>query len=87
VQFVKSGGRIVYITCSMLNDENGDQIAAFLARHSDFRLEPPAAVIDASGLTDAAKETLRPTAGDFGMLLTPRRTNTDGFFVAVVRKG
>ena len=87
VRFVKPGGRIVYITCSMLPDENGDQIAAFLARHKDFRLEPPAAMIDASGLTDAAKETLRATVGDFGLLLTPRRTNTDGFFVAVVRKG
>jgi 16S rRNA (cytosine967-C5)-methyltransferase len=87
VRFVKSGGRIVYITCSMLPDENGDQIAAFLARHKDFRLEPPAAMIDASGLTDPAKETLRGTVGEFGLLLTPRRTNTDGFFVAVVRKG
>jgi 16S rRNA (cytosine967-C5)-methyltransferase len=87
VRFLKPGGRIVYITCSMLPDENGDQIAAFLARHKDFRVEPPATLVDASGLTDAAKEMLRPTAGDFGLLLTPRRTNTDGFFVAVVRKG
>jgi 16S rRNA (cytosine967-C5)-methyltransferase len=85
VRFIKPGGRIVYITCSMLPDENGDQIAGFVARHKDFRLEPPAVAIDASGLPDAAKETLRATAGDFGLMLTPRRTNTDGFFVAVMR--
>lgn len=87
VRFVKPGGRIVYITCSMLNDENGDQIAAFLARHEDFRLDPPAAVIEASGLADAAREGLRATIGEHGLLLTPRRTNTDGFFVGVMRRG
>jgi len=87
VRFLKPGGRIVYITCSMLPDENGDQIAAFLARHKDFRLEPPSGAIDAAETTDAAKEALRATAGDFGLMLTPRRTNTDGFFVAAMRKG
>ncbi len=87
VRFLKPGGRIVYITCSMLPDENGDQIAAFLARHKDFRVEPPLAVIDASELTDSAKEALRATADAFGLLLTPRRANTDGFFVGVMRKG
>lgn len=86
VRYLKPGGRLVYITCSMLPDEDGDQIAAFLARHKDFRIEPPAALIDASGLPDSAKETLRPTVGDFGLMLTPRRTATDGFYVAVLRR-
>jgi 16S rRNA (cytosine967-C5)-methyltransferase len=85
-RFVKPGGRVVYITCSMLPDENGDQIAGFLARHKDFRVEPPAETIDASDLGEAAKRALQGTLRDFGLLMTPRRTNTDGFFVAVVRK-
>ncbi len=33
-----SGGRLVYMTCSLLREENEDQIAAFLARHAGFSL-------------------------------------------------
>ena len=35
-RFVKRGGRIVYVTCSVLRAENEDRIAAFLERHDDF---------------------------------------------------
>ena len=36
LRFVKRGGRIVYITCSVLKAENEDRIAEFMARHDDF---------------------------------------------------
>src|SRR5262249_17932718 len=36
VLLVKDGGRISYITCSVLEEENGAQIQAFLARHPEF---------------------------------------------------
>lgn len=36
--FVRQGGFLSYMTCSLTKDENGDQIAAFLQRHSSFRL-------------------------------------------------
>ena len=45
VALLKPGGRIVYITCSVLDEENGDQIAGFVARHPDFVVVPPAEVI------------------------------------------
>ena len=35
LSFVKQGGRIVYITCSILRAENEDRIAAFMVRHDD----------------------------------------------------
>ncbi len=38
MRFVKPGGRLVYITCSLLDEENGAQIKAFRARHPDFAL-------------------------------------------------
>ena len=41
-RLVKPGGRIAYVTCSVLAEENGDQIQAFLAREPGFRLVPPA---------------------------------------------
>ena len=37
-KYVKKGGRLSYMTCSILTPENGDQIAAFLKRHKDFKL-------------------------------------------------
>jgi 16S rRNA (cytosine967-C5)-methyltransferase len=86
VAYLKPGGRIVYVTCSLLPDENGDQLRGFLSRHEDFALVPPAEVIASSALSDAAKEALAVTVGDEGLLLTPHRTDTDGFFVGVVRK-
>jgi 16S rRNA (cytosine967-C5)-methyltransferase len=83
---VKPGGRIAYVTCSVLPAENGDQVRQFLARYPDFAVVPPAET--ASVLWDRAEDfaaaTLRSAEG---LLMTPRRTGTDGFFVSVLRKG
>jgi len=87
VRYLKPGGRLVYVTCSLLSEENGDQIAAFLDRTPDMSLVPPAAMIDAAPLPETSKSALRPHGGDIGLLMTPRRTATDGFFVAMMRKG
>ncbi|MDU6244190.1 MAG: hypothetical protein E6614_35495, partial [Bradyrhizobium sp.] len=38
---VKPGGRIAYITCSVLQPENGDQVRGFVARHPEFSIQPP----------------------------------------------
>jgi 16S rRNA (cytosine967-C5)-methyltransferase len=82
---VKSGGRIVYITCSVLAEENGDQVRDFLARHVEFSLLAPSEVAGALG--DRAFmfcRTALVTAE--GLLMTPRRTGTDGFFVSSLRR-
>jgi 16S rRNA (cytosine967-C5)-methyltransferase len=42
-RLVKPGGRLAYVTCSVLPEENADQVAAFLGRHGDFALLPVAA--------------------------------------------
>lgn len=74
---VKVGGRLVYATCSILAEENEDQIAAFLERNNEFEVLP---------LDKAWPEGTPPCEGDF-MRLTPRDHGTDGFFAAVlVRK-
>jgi len=87
VPYLKPGGRIVYVTCSLLPDENGDQVRAFLGRHEGFRLVPPSDRLAAASLSDTAASVLAGAVGDEGLMLTPHRTATDGFFVAVMERG
>jgi len=73
--FVRPGGRLIYVTCSLFAEENEDRVAAFLRGHPAFRVEP------ASGVAD-------PFLASAGYLrLTPRTAGTDGFFIAVLRNG
>ncbi len=83
VPLVKPGGRIVYVTCSVLPEENGDQIAAFLAAHGDFRLLPYGDV------WRKALDTEPPASADGNvqtLLLTPLSHGGDGFFIAVMER-
>ncbi len=81
----KPGGRIAYITCSLLDEENGAQVRGFLARHPDFAIIPPADVTPALGERDFLFRHA-VLMSEQGLLMTPRRTETDGFFVSVVRR-
>ncbi|MFZ5718376.1 MAG: RsmB/NOP family class I SAM-dependent RNA methyltransferase [Pseudomonadota bacterium] len=74
--FVKLGGRMVYVTCSVLPEEDEDRVEAFLARHPGFARRPAAA--------DPALTPFLTPNGD--LRLTPRTSNTDGFYVAVLEK-
>jgi 16S rRNA (cytosine967-C5)-methyltransferase len=82
---VKPGGRIAYITCSVLPVENGEQVAAFIGRHGAFAIVPPEQTASVLGdkAEDFAKAALQSPEG---WLMTPRRTRTDGFFVSVLKR-
>ena len=82
---LKPGGRIAYITCSVLDDENGAQVRAFMQRHPEFSIVPPAEVANALG-ERAFLFRRAVVLGDQGLLMTPRRTDTDGFFVAAIKR-
>jgi 16S rRNA (cytosine967-C5)-methyltransferase len=82
---LKPGGRIAYITCSVLPQENGEQIRKFVDRHPDFAVVPPSQIVTA--LWDRAEDFAAATwQSPEGLLMTPRRTGTDGFFVSVIRR-
>jgi 16S rRNA (cytosine967-C5)-methyltransferase len=85
VPLLKPGGRIAYVTCSVLTEENGDRVAAFLTRHGDFSVEKPAEVITALGERAYLFGRAVLMSGE-GLLMTPRRTGTDGFFVSRLRR-
>ncbi|MGB9141229.1 MAG: RsmB/NOP family class I SAM-dependent RNA methyltransferase [Aestuariivirga sp.] len=80
---VKDGGRLVYITCSVLPEENTAQVEAFLKIHKNFEIIPyvkqwAAAIGTPVPVSaDGSKDTL---------LLTPAQHGTDGFFIAVMRR-
>jgi 16S rRNA (cytosine967-C5)-methyltransferase len=82
---VKPGGRIAYVTCSVLAEENGDRVRAFLARHPEFSVEKPADLLNVLG--ERAYLFRRAVLmSEEGVLMTPRRTDTDGFFVSALRR-
>jgi 16S rRNA (cytosine967-C5)-methyltransferase len=81
----KPGGRIAYITCSVLDEENGDQVRAFVGRNGDFSVEKPEAVAQVLGERAYLFTRAALISGE-GLLMTPRRTDTDGFFVSLIRR-
>lgn len=78
-RWVRPGGRLAYITCSLLNEENGAQAQAFLSRAPQFR------IVD---LTDRVPEGLKNAVTREGCVqLLPHRHGTDGFFIALFERG
>ena len=84
VRYLKPGGRIAYVTCSVLDAENGAQLRGFLSRRRDFAAVPVAEVTQALGERGAILRAAALASGE-GLLLTPRRTDTDGFFISMLR--
>jgi 16S rRNA (cytosine967-C5)-methyltransferase len=85
VPLLKAGGRIAYVTCSVIEEENGAQVRSFLARHDGFAIVPPAEVTQALG-ERAFMFGKAARMSDEGIMMTPRTTDTDGFFVALLRR-
>ena len=79
---VRIGGRLVYATCSLLPEENEDQVTAFLARHTGFRIRP---VVHAWRLDIRLPAASPPGTGEF-LCLSPLSHGTDGFFGAVLER-
>ncbi len=94
-RYVKVGGTLVYATCTILPEENGKQIDAFLAKHRDF-------APDAEGLAAALSAYTRPAEGgsdetpsspgiassmENGRIqFLPHRDGIEGFFIARLRR-
>lgn len=87
-RFVKPGGRMIYVTCSIFMEENEDRLDAFLVKHPDFVRARAADGVAASGiLTEEGRVALSAcvtVGGDLRM--TPARLRADGFFVSVLRR-
>jgi len=76
-RLVKAGGRLVYGTCSFLNEENEDIVAQFLQANPDFTLVPMNTVL--------AEQKIDLDTGEYLKML-PHVHHTDGFFAAVLER-
>ena len=76
-RLLKGGGRLVYATCSLLEEENDRVVEQFLAAHEDFELVPMSKVL--------AEQKIDLEMGDYLKLL-PHKHQTDGFFAAVLER-
>jgi 16S rRNA (cytosine967-C5)-methyltransferase len=76
----KSGGRLVYVTCSLLTCENEDICKAFLERSPGFHVVPAA-----EAWRDAHLPKVPDGVGDY-FRTSPYRTATDGFFACIMAK-
>ena len=74
---VKPGGRLVYATCSLLDDENRNIVDAFLAAHPQFALKPASTALNEQRIAWPACDYLQ---------LQPHVHGTDGFFAAVLER-
>jgi len=83
VTFVKPGGVIAYITCSILPDENSRQINAFLERHPGFEAVPGNTLWMKHFAASKARARFTPEGG---ILLSPLTTGTDGFYFFMARR-
>ncbi|SEP72961.1 16S rRNA (cytosine967-C5)-methyltransferase [Devosia sp. YR412] len=81
-RYLKPGGTLVYITCSILPEENDNQVAAFIAAHPGFSPTPAAELWQAAFGADLP---LGVETAKGGIALTPRLTGTDGFYFNALR--
>ncbi|GAA4663629.1 RsmB/NOP family class I SAM-dependent RNA methyltransferase [Bartonella pachyuromydis] len=82
INYLKSNGRLVYITCSLFVDENEEQISRFLQRYCHFY------PINMRALWQQyfSSSPVQPIFSNYGLTLSPAATKTDGFFLSVLQK-
>jgi 16S rRNA (cytosine967-C5)-methyltransferase len=83
-RYVKPKGRIAYVTCSLLLEENERQVEAFVAARPEFSALRAEEAAERAGLPELARFASRHGAG---LRFSPAASGTDGFFVAILRKG
>ena len=81
-QCVKVGGRLVYVTCSVLDDENARTADAFEAAHPNYDALPIHTLLENSSLFIDHAARLTKLAKGHRLSLTSHKTQTDGFFIA-----
>ena len=77
IRLLKPGHELVYSTCSILPQENEEQIRAFLERHPEYEIQPMGAELP---------EKLAAHENAYGLQMFAHRDGTDGFYVCRLRR-
>jgi 16S rRNA (cytosine967-C5)-methyltransferase len=85
-RLLKSGGRLVYATCSVLPQENEAIAEAFSLANADFTPMSVGEVLSGLKVADAASLCSGGEDGQLYLRLWPHKHQTDGFFAAVWQK-
>lgn len=81
--YVRPGGELLYVTCSLLPEENDAQASAFCAANPEFSIGPALETWDKL----FAKDAPRPLSQNgLTVTLSPASTDTDGFFFCRMRR-
>jgi 16S rRNA (cytosine967-C5)-methyltransferase len=81
--YVKPGGRLAYVTCSLFAEENTKQAAQFLKGNVDFTEVVPQTLWDTI-VADAGD--VKPVFPSHGAVFSPLSTGTDGFYVSILQR-
>ena len=76
-EYVKAGGLLVYSTCTLLKEENENQIECFLQRHPNYKPEAD---------TGYLPVLLRKKTKDGMIRITGHHDGLEGFFIARLRR-
>jgi 16S rRNA (cytosine967-C5)-methyltransferase len=82
-RYVRPGGRLAYVTCSLFAQENAERLQGFLGGRSDFAPVDHAALFASCFPGSSASARIDPA---MGISLTPARSGTDGFYVGVTMR-
>lgn len=85
-RLLKSGGRLVYATCSVLPEENEEIAEAFSKAHPDFELVDMAELLAQLKVDHAQDLCSGPVTGGEYLRLWPHKHGTDGFFAAAWKR-
>jgi 16S rRNA (cytosine967-C5)-methyltransferase len=85
-RLLKPGGRLVYATCSLLEQENEQIANQFSAQNPDFTPMDVAQVLEALKVPYAQDLCRKPGNGASQLRLWPHAHKVDGFFAAVWQK-
>jgi 16S rRNA (cytosine967-C5)-methyltransferase len=81
--YVRPGGTLAFVTCSLFRRENHHNIAAFLADNPAFHAQDHASLFETHF---PGKSAFVRIEGAGGLTLSPARSHTDGFFFAAMRR-
>lgn len=81
MRYLRPGGRLLYITCSLFGAENEDRVSALISEEPMMQLATPDETWSSLCQTALHKDSQRAS-----MMLTPLSCDTDGFYAAMLKR-